>query len=82
MSNFVVLSTWEEYRMFIKAVDATTQVATLSTKRNPYGAEKNARYWVEYALTPWTRRASGIWIEPMESSCTFPCPAKTSNTAQ
>ncbi|MGO8736313.1 MAG: right-handed parallel beta-helix repeat-containing protein [Terriglobia bacterium] len=48
--ELVVLSTWEEYRMFIKAVDATTQVATLSTKRNPYGAEKNARYWVENAV--------------------------------
>lgn len=45
--ELVILSTWEEYRMFIKSVDASARVATLSTKRNPFGAEKNARYWVE-----------------------------------
>jgi parallel beta-helix repeat protein len=46
----VLLSAWEDYRMFIRAVDATTHVATLSTKRTPWGSEKNARYWVENAV--------------------------------
>ena len=31
--ELVVLSTWEEYRMFIKSVDAGAHLATLSTKR-------------------------------------------------
>jgi hypothetical protein len=43
----VLLSNWEDYRLYIKSVDTATHVATLSTKRNPWGAEKNARYWVE-----------------------------------
>ena len=45
--ELVVLSTWEEYRMFIKSVDVGARLATLSTKRYPFGVEKNARYWVE-----------------------------------
>jgi parallel beta-helix repeat protein len=45
----VLLSNWEDHRLFINSVDTTTHVATLSTKRTPWGAEKNARYWVENA---------------------------------
>ncbi len=47
--ELVILFRWEEYRMFIRAVDTTTHVATLSTKRYP-PAEKDARYWVENAV--------------------------------
>jgi len=46
----VLLSNWEDFRLYIKSVEAATQVATLSTKRTPWGGEKNARYWVENAV--------------------------------
>ncbi len=48
-AEVVVLSNWEEFRLFIKSVDSATHTATLSSKRTPWGNEKNPRYWVENA---------------------------------
>jgi len=55
----VVLSAWEEFRLFIRAVDAANRLATLSAKRAPWGVEKNPRYWVENA--PSALDAPGEW---------------------
>jgi parallel beta-helix repeat protein len=43
------LEKWAEFRMPIKGVDEATSTATLSTARQEFGDDKNARYWVENA---------------------------------
>ncbi len=43
------LEKWAEFRMFIRGVDAATNTATLSAARQPWGDDKDARYWVENA---------------------------------
>ena len=41
------LEKWAEFRMLIRAVDPATSTATLSTERQEFGDDQNARYWVE-----------------------------------
>jgi parallel beta-helix repeat protein len=55
----VVLTTWMDYRLFIKSIDPSTRVATLSLKRPFWGAEKDPRYWVENAAD--ALDATGEW---------------------
>jgi parallel beta-helix repeat protein len=45
----VSLQKWAEFRMPLKAVDPATNTATLSTQRQEFGDDKEARYWVENA---------------------------------
>jgi parallel beta-helix repeat protein len=45
----VALLAWADFRMFIRAVDETNQIATLSTNPRPSNREKNARYFIENA---------------------------------
>lgn len=47
--EIVGLEKWAEFRMPLTAVDAATSTATLATKRQPFGDDKDARYWVENA---------------------------------
>ncbi len=54
------LEKWAEFRLFIRAVDATTNSATLSAARQtPWGDDKDARYWVENA--PDALDSAGQW---------------------
>ena len=55
----VVLSAWEEFRLYIRSVDAAAHLATLSAQRTPWGVEKNPRYWVENAAS--ALDAPGEW---------------------
>jgi hypothetical protein len=55
----VVLSAWEEFRLYLRSVDAAAHLATLSAQRTPWGVEKNPRYWVENAAS--ALDAPGEW---------------------
>lgn len=55
----VALLAWADFRMFIREVDETNHVATLSTNPRPSNREKNARYYVENA--PDGLDAPGEW---------------------
>jgi len=54
------LEKWAEFRMTIKAVDAAANTATLSTERQDFGTDMNARYWVENAAD--SLDAPGEWF--------------------
>src|SRR5208282_5366868 len=56
----VGLEKWAEFRMPLKAVDTATNTATLSTQRQEYGDDKDARYWVENAAD--ALDAPGEWF--------------------
>ena len=56
----VGLEKWAEFRMTLKAVDPATNTATLSTARQEYGDDKDARYWVENAAD--ALDAPGEWF--------------------
>jgi hypothetical protein len=47
--ELVALLAWTDFRMFIRSIDETSQIATLSTNPNPYVGEENARFFVENA---------------------------------
>jgi parallel beta-helix repeat protein len=47
--ELVALLAWADFRMFIRAVDTNTGVATLSTEPRPSNRENNARYYIENA---------------------------------
>jgi parallel beta-helix repeat protein len=49
-AELVGLNKWQFYRMFLRAVDAPTQTATLSRTRLPSSEEQNSRYWIENTL--------------------------------
>ncbi len=55
----VALLAWADFRMFIRAVDQTNHIATLSTNPRPSNREKNARYSIENA--PDALDAPGEW---------------------
>ena len=56
----VGLEKWAEFRMPLKAVDTATHTATLSTERQEFGDDKDARYWVENAAD--ALDAPGEWF--------------------
>jgi parallel beta-helix repeat protein len=56
----VGLEKWAEFRMPLKAVDPATNTATLSTERQEFGDDKDARYWVENAAD--ALDAPGEWF--------------------
>jgi parallel beta-helix repeat protein len=56
----VGLEKWAEFRMPLKAVDMATNTATLSTERQEFGDDKDARYWVENAAD--ALNAPGEWF--------------------
>lgn len=56
----VGLEKWAEFRMPLKAVDTATNTATLSTQRQEFGDDKDARYWVENAAD--ALDAPGEWF--------------------
>jgi parallel beta-helix repeat protein len=45
----VALVKWAEFRMLIKSVDPESRTVTLSARRQPFGDDMDARYWVENA---------------------------------
>jgi parallel beta-helix repeat protein len=45
----IALMKWAELRLPIKAVDEAAHTVTLAQKRQPWGDERNVRYWVENA---------------------------------
>jgi len=47
--EIIGLEKWVEFRTPLKAVDPATSTATLSTARQEFGDDKEARYWVENA---------------------------------
>jgi parallel beta-helix repeat protein len=55
----VALLAWADFRMFIRAVDETQSVATLSANARPSNKEDNARYYIENA--PDALDAPGEW---------------------
>jgi parallel beta-helix repeat protein len=55
----VALLAWADFRMFIRAVDDSNHIATLSTNPRPSNTEKNARYFIENA--PDGLDAPGEW---------------------
>jgi parallel beta-helix repeat protein len=56
----VGLEKWAEFRIPLKAVDTATNTATLSTERQEFGDDKDARYWVENAAD--ALDAPGEWF--------------------
>lgn len=54
------LEKWAEFRMTLKAVDPGANTATLSSARQEFGDDKNARYWVENAAD--ALDAPGEWF--------------------
>ena len=56
----VGLVKWAEFRMPLTAVDARTNTATLSSQRQGFGDDQNARYWVENAAD--ALDAPGEWF--------------------
>ena len=58
--EIVGLEKWAEFRMPLKAVDPATNTATLSTERQEFGDDKDARYWVENAAD--ALDAPGEWF--------------------
>jgi hypothetical protein len=56
----VGLEKWAEFRMTLKGVDSVTNTATLSTERQEFGDDKDARYWVENAAD--ALDAPGEWF--------------------
>ena len=56
----VGLEKWAESRMTLNAVDMATNAATLSTERQEFGDDKDARYWVENAAD--ALDAPGEWF--------------------
>jgi parallel beta-helix repeat protein len=56
----VGLEKWAEFRMPVKAVDPATNSATLSTHRQDFGDDMDARYWVENAAD--ALDAPGEWF--------------------
>lgn len=58
-SEVGALLKWGSFHLLLKGVDSTTHTATLSTKRQPWGTDKNPRYWVEN--TPQVLDAPGEW---------------------
>jgi parallel beta-helix repeat protein len=71
--EIVALLNWAGFRMPIKAVDATAHTVTLAGRRQHWGNEKGARYWVENALEAldapgeWylDRQAGWVYYSPM-----------------
>jgi len=55
----VGLEKWAEFRMPLKAVDPATNIATLSSERQEFGDDKDARYLVENAAN--ALDAPGEW---------------------
>ena len=55
----VALLAWADFRMFIRSVDETNHLATLSTNPRPSNTEHNARYFIENA--PDALDAPGEW---------------------
>ena len=55
----IALLAWADIRMFIRSVDETNHVATLSTDPRPSNKENNARYFIENA--PDGLDAPGEW---------------------
>ena len=58
--EIVGLEKWAEFRMLLTAVDPATSTATLSSERQEFGDDKDARYWVENA--PEALDAPGEWF--------------------
>jgi hypothetical protein len=58
--EIIGLEKWVEFRMPLKSVDTATSTATLSTARQEFGDDKEARYWVENAAD--TLDAPGEWF--------------------
>jgi parallel beta-helix repeat protein len=56
----VGLEKWAEFRLLLKGVDPATNTATLSSQRQEFGDDKNARYWVENAAD--ALDAPGEWF--------------------
>jgi hypothetical protein len=56
----VGLEKWAEFRLTLKAVDPATNTATLSSERQEFGDDKDARYWVENAAD--ALDAPGDWF--------------------
>ena len=56
----VGLEKWGEFRLLLTNVDTATNTATLSSQRQTYGDEKDARYWVENAAD--ALDAPGEWF--------------------
>ena len=56
----VGLEKWAEFRLTLKAVDMATHTATLSSARQEFGDDKDARYWVENAAD--ALDAPGEWF--------------------
>jgi parallel beta-helix repeat protein len=67
--ELVGLEKWGEFRLFIKAVDARTNTATLSGQRQDYGDDKNARYWIENTRD--ALDAPGEWYLDRQSGTLF-----------
>ena len=61
----VGLEKWAEFRMPLKAVDTATNTATLSSQRQEFGDDKDARYWVENAAD--ALDAPGEWFPDRRS---------------
>jgi parallel beta-helix repeat protein len=55
----VALLAWADFRMFIRSVDDSHHIATLSSNPRPSNTEKNARYFIENA--PDGLDAPGEW---------------------
>ena len=56
----VGLEKWAEFRLPLKGVDMATNTATLAAARQPWGDDKDARYWVENAAD--ALDAPGEWF--------------------
>ena len=65
----VGLVKWAEFRMPIKSVDLETHTVTLSAKRQPWGDDKDVRYWIENAAN--ALDAPGEWYLDRQSGKLF-----------
>ncbi len=65
----VVLEAWAELRMYIRHVDETTHIVTLSGTALPSNHEDNARYWVENTLD--ALDAPGEWYLDRQSGVVY-----------
>jgi parallel beta-helix repeat protein len=71
--EIVTLLNWAAFRMPVRSVDTTTHTVTLEGRRQHWGNEKGARYWVENAFealdTPgewyWDPQAGWVYYCPM-----------------
>jgi len=58
-AEVVAFLNWGGLRLLLRGVDPAAHTATLSTRRQPWGTDKNPRYWVENI--PQALDAPGEW---------------------